>query len=198
MCLRRILDHDETVASGDLQDRIHVRRLSVEMDGNHRHRPGRDRRLELRRIQRKGNGIDIHEDRCSADVADRGGRRDEGERHCDDLVAGAHPRGEKRQVKRAGSRVHRDAVRRAAVVRELRLEALDLAPEHVGGVRQNAGHGLLDLSLDFPVLRSKIDERNHTWVLAGCARAAPHLITADRGAQGRQEATTGAERPAGI
>ena len=137
------------------------------MDRNQRPGPGRDRRLDPRRIHRIGNGIDIHEDRRGADVADRGGRRDERERHGDDLVARAHPRGEKRQVERAGSRVHRDAVRHAAVVRELRLEALDLAPEHVGGVRQNAGNRLLDLFLDFPVLRSEIDERNHTSVLAG-------------------------------
>jgi hypothetical protein len=170
------------------------------MDGDERPGPGGDRRLDPRRIERVAAGIDIHEDRPRARVADGGGRGDEGERRGDDLVSRAHPRSEEREVECAGSRVHRDGVRRAAVVRELRLEVLDLAPEDVGCVRENARDRLLDLFPDFPILSSEIDERNHTPVLTGArtrerprisyrrsslrARATSHPRATDKGAPG--------------
>ena len=56
-----------------------------------------------------GHRIDVDEDRLGAGVVDRRHRRDEGERHGDDLIARADAGRQKRQMQRARAGVHADS-----------------------------------------------------------------------------------------
>ena len=81
-------------------------------------------------------------------------------RRNDHLVAPRDTESFQRKVNRRRSRSHPHAAARAAVVRELFLEAGDLLPEDVLGRSDYGKHGLVDLLFDRPVLPVEIDKRN--------------------------------------
>src|SRR5688572_30891318 len=85
--LTRILDHHQTVLSGDRHDWIHVRRLPEQVHGNDRFGPRCNRGLELLRIHREELGLDVDEHRLGARILDRSDGGDERERNRDHLVA---------------------------------------------------------------------------------------------------------------
>ena len=74
-------------------------------------------------------GIDVGEDRRRTDARDRLGRRVEGERRADHLVAGADPERLEREDERVGPVRDADRMRYAEERRRLVLECLDLRPE---------------------------------------------------------------------
>ena len=84
-----VLDDRDAAAAADLQERLHVGRLAVQVDRQDRPGPPRDLALDLAQVHRVGDRIDVDEDRRGPDVADRPGGGDEGHRDRDDLVARA-------------------------------------------------------------------------------------------------------------
>ena len=130
MSLTGILDDDEMVTTGNLQNRIHVCRLAVQVD--RQDGPGAlgDRCLDQTRVDGVGLRVDVHEHGRGAAVADRRDGGNEGERHGDDFVAGPDAGGEQGQVQRAGARVHANRVISAAIRREFLFEAPDLRAQH--------------------------------------------------------------------
>jgi len=85
--LARILDHGDAVAFCNVEDGIEISGAPVEVDGDDRACPGRDRVLERSRIDVPGLSFDVREARAPARMRDRLGRRDERVRRRDDLVA---------------------------------------------------------------------------------------------------------------
>jgi hypothetical protein len=160
--LRRILDDEQSVPARDRQNRIHVGRLTVQMYRQDRLRSRRDRRIELRGIERERLRIDVDEDRFGAGVADGRHRRHEGEGHGDDFVARADASGEQRQVQGARARVDGDAMRGADIGGEFRFECRDLVAEDELAAVEHPVDRLVNFVLDGLVLRAKIEERNHT------------------------------------
>ena len=71
MGLRPVLDHRNTMPPTDFQERRHVRRLSVEVDGQDRLGPGSDALFDLEHIHCIGDGVHVDEDRGRSDIADR-------------------------------------------------------------------------------------------------------------------------------
>jgi len=67
-------DHDQPAPGRNLQDRIHVGALAVQMDGQNRPCLRRDLRFDPRRIQIVGPRIDIDEDRRAPSRAIAAGR----------------------------------------------------------------------------------------------------------------------------
>ena len=85
--LGSILDHRDAMFFPDSKDRIHVRRLSVEMNGDDRLCPGCDRRLDPGGIDVEGGGIDIDIDRLCPQDADRLRGRHKRERRRNHLIS---------------------------------------------------------------------------------------------------------------
>ena len=98
MRLAGVLDHRQSRgASAISRIGVHVGRLAVEVHRQIALVRGVIAALELRRVHREGDRVDVDEDRPRAGVADRRHGGDEGERDGDDLVAGADAGGEQRQ-----------------------------------------------------------------------------------------------------
>ncbi len=85
--LRRILDHQQVVAAGDVHDGIHLAGHTCVM---HRHDglgARRDRRFDFALVDVQRIGTDIDKHRHGAAQHEGVGRGDEGKRRHDDLVA---------------------------------------------------------------------------------------------------------------
>jgi hypothetical protein len=89
--LGRVLEHREPVLGCDRQDRIHVRRVAVEVDRQDQLRARRDRRLELRGVHRERGRLHVDEHGAGAVQQDRLAGGDEGVRDGYHLVAGPMP-----------------------------------------------------------------------------------------------------------
>src|SRR5262245_13061953 len=83
MCLRRILYQPQVVALCNVQELLHLGRLTIEMDDENSLGTRRDRTSNLHRINVIGLWVDVHKDRSSADVRNRLRRGDERERGSD-------------------------------------------------------------------------------------------------------------------
>ena len=68
--LGRVLDDRNARLAGDLEDRIHVGTQAVEMDGNDRLRPGRQRLPDRGGIGVVRGRVDVHQDGPRADTGD--------------------------------------------------------------------------------------------------------------------------------
>ena len=134
----------------DVQDRIHIRNLPVQVHGHHgldrlarppAQRPTglRIRRAALQVIRQRLRAhavrafVDIDELCLGAGLADRFHGRDEGVRDGHDRVAAPYARRHQCEPHGVGTVGHADAVFRAAVGRELPLEAFDLRAADEGG-----------------------------------------------------------------
>ena len=92
MGLGGILDHHQVAPAGDLQNRIHVGRLAIEMHRNNGFRFGRDGGFDLRGVDGVRRGVDVHENRRGPGVTDGRDRGYEGEGRGDDFVSRPHAR----------------------------------------------------------------------------------------------------------
>ena len=104
-----------------------------------------DRRADLGRVDAVGLRVAVHEHRRRARVRDGRGGGDERVGGDDDFVARPDAQSLQRQEQRLGAVRDADAVLRAAVGRELRLERLHLIAEDERGVVAD----VLDRRLDF-------------------------------------------------
>ena len=106
--LAGVLDDGQAVAVGDRLDHVHVGDEPEEVDRADRPGPRRDRRLDPLGVDQVGVRLDVDEDRRGAGVEDRVGRRGEGVRDGDDLVA--RPEAEAGEDGHQGERAvgHRD------------------------------------------------------------------------------------------
>ena len=152
----------EPAALGDVHDRIHVGRLSVQVHGDDRLGLRRDRGLEPGRSIVNVSGSMSTNTGVAPRVVDGRHGGHERERHGDDLVAAAHAGGEQREMQRARAAVDADAVLRLAVGGELLVERRDFTPERERARVEDALDGGVHLGLDTGVLGLQIDERNHT------------------------------------
>jgi hypothetical protein len=82
-----IFDYHEAVPSRDLEDGIHVGRLTIEMYWDNGAGTRCDRLFDLRRIHGERLRIDVYEYRSRAAVGNRGNACDECKWHGDDFVA---------------------------------------------------------------------------------------------------------------
>ena len=77
--LARVLDDVESVATGDLEDLVHVARHALDVDGDDRPGPRSDLGLDLAGIEGVGPRVDVDEDRDPQLLEDRLPRPGEGE-----------------------------------------------------------------------------------------------------------------------
>jgi hypothetical protein len=123
--LAGILDHVDAELIGDFQDGLHVGGLAIKM---HRHDGPSSRRDGLPQplgIERARLGLDVHEHRRGADIADRPDRCDKRHRDGDDLVAWDEAEYLQRQMQRAGAAVDADAMANLAKSGEIPLKGFN-------------------------------------------------------------------------
>ena len=180
MGLRRVFHNDEAPAPRNLQNRVHVGRLAVQVDRDDG--PGAlcNRPLERGRVHRERARLDVDEPHIGAGLPNGLDGGDEGERHGDHLVAGADPGGGQRDQEGAGARVDAHGARCPAVPRELVLERLHLRAGCIASAPQHAQRGRFHLVANALVLRLQVDQRNQGCLSgsmrrfgAGCWRALP-------------------------
>ena len=116
----------------DFQERRHVRRLSVEVDGQDRSVRRSDLALDLEDIHCIGDGVHVDEDRGRPDIADRPGGGNKGHRDRDDLVVPATPAANQGQVEGRCSGIDPNAVTGLQVGREGLLELGNPGAQDVG------------------------------------------------------------------
>ena len=161
MRLCGVLDDRQSVRARDVQDWVHVCRVSVEMHrddclGPFGHDIGETGGVERERVR-----CDVYEPYRGTGFDDGRHGRDKREGYRDDLVARADTTGAEREIERAGSRLDADAVFHAAIVCELGLEGFDFRPQRIAAASQNPHDGGLDVGADRVVLCFEVYERNH-------------------------------------
>ncbi len=157
--LRAVLDHDQLVLPGNLQDRVEVGRLAVQMHRDDGLRARRHLLRDFRRIEIEEALLEIAENYLRAGQAD-GFRRGNGRvDRRDDLIARADAetlQGGKQTACGAG---HAADLRHALPRRHLLLERLDVfAADVVAAVDDPAG-GLVQRCLDGLMLSAQIEKR---------------------------------------
>ncbi len=142
--LRAVLDNEQTMLPGQIDDRIKIRDDPVEVNHNDRPRTRSNLLFDVGRAERM-RLVDIGENRQCTSLQHTGRRGDEGVRSADDLVPRPDTQRGKRGMQGGGSAVRGDGVVGAEVRGQLRLE---LPAEFTGPVVHPAGterfHGPVD------------------------------------------------------
>ena len=138
-------------------DRAHLGGLAVKMDGDDRLGSRCDGRLDLRRVDVVGVGLDVHEDRPGTGPPDRARRGEEGVGRGDHLVSRPDAHGQQRQQEGVGARGATDSARQPAILGHLGLEPGDFRPEHEHLALEHLADDRLDLIADGLVLRLQVE-----------------------------------------
>ena len=121
-----VLHERDAVTLADLAERLVVAALAVEVDGEHgadagaRRMRSAIRAVEQLRVDRPRRRVGVDEERRRARVRDRVRARGEREAGARDLVAGADPEHDEREVERRRAARERDGVLDAGDAREAR------------------------------------------------------------------------------
>jgi len=108
-----VLDERDAVRH-ERRERVPVERPAEEVDGEHRLRPRREHRGQLRKVEVERPRIHVAEHRLRAAELDGVGRRRKRVGGNDDLVAGPDPKREHGEMERGGAGGDGDRVRHAA------------------------------------------------------------------------------------
>src|SRR5581483_4635726 len=158
--LRSVHDQAEIIAVGDLREGVTVGHLAEEVYRQETFRARRDLRLDLRRVQVERADINIHVDGTRPDQRDGFGRRAEGERGGDDLIAGADAARHQRQHQRVRAGGDSQTILCAADGGDLLLKTLHVGPVNEAAAFDDAHDGRVYLLLEFVILRSQVREWN--------------------------------------
>ena len=159
MRLRAILDHPELVLARDRHDRVHVRRLAVQMHRDDADRARRDRGFDRRRIDREGGAVGVAKHDAGAGMGNHRRRGDPGMRRGDDLVAGLNLQRGHREIQRIGAVGAGHAVLDLGHGGEFPLEGVDIGTANEGIVADDRGDRAVDLALDGLILQLQIRKR---------------------------------------
>src|SRR6202142_1326453 len=148
------------MALGDGLDCTHVRRAAVKMHRNDRAGARSDGAFDLRGIEVRGCGIDVHKHRPRSAVGDgfRGGQKRV--RAGDHFIARLHSESQQTEMERGGAGAERDAVLRAAIVCELALEELNFLPQNERGFFTHAIESRKNLLAQSEVFAFQIEQWN--------------------------------------
>ena len=154
--LRTIFNNCEAVLPRDVDDRIHRRWPTGEMDGQHGFRSRCDGRRNRVRVEIHVIP-DVDEDGARTQHRDRRSRRDERVGRSDHLVAGTNVERAEREDDCVRSGRHPHRIPRAAKLGEARLELLDLGPENELAVVEHSSDRVEQCLSERRVLADEID-----------------------------------------
>ncbi len=156
--LAGVLDHGEAVRLGDLAYGVGVGGEAEEVDRHDRFGARRDRRLDRVGVDAERVGTDVDEHGLGSGLSDRLGRRVEGERYGDDLVAGADAQRAERDREAVGAVGDADGTGGPHIRGGLFLEPFDVRPQDHPPAAQHRQHGVLDAVLQLGVLSLDVHE----------------------------------------
>ncbi len=130
--LAGVFDHMQAVLLGDGENRVHVSRAAVNVDGNDRPGPLGDCRFDLGRVERVVPRLDVDEDGNRHLVQDARGRGEERVGGHNHLVAGADIERRQCHVERRRAAASGQAVFRAGELGEFLLQSDGLGPVGAG------------------------------------------------------------------
>ena len=154
--LRGVFD-DRNAELCELRQR---RRTPEEMDGHDRLRAGRDPLGDVCGIEIHRRGVDVREHRRRTALHDRLGRRVEGERRTDDLVAGPDAHRVEDEDERVRSVCDPDRRWDAEVLSRLALEGFDVRAKDERSGLEHLADPLLQLGNQRRVLRLDVSQRD--------------------------------------
>jgi hypothetical protein len=157
--LRRVFDQWQLVATRDLRQLLHFRRLPVEVNREYRSGPRRycclnEAGIEIVRVR-----IDIDENGFRSDVRDRTGGSDESVCGCNYFITGPDAQRKECQVHCRGARSHGDGAFGPDKGSEGLFEVRNLLPQNETGTFNDALDGSIDFRLDAGVLCPQIYQR---------------------------------------
>src|SRR5436190_3792511 len=196
--MRGVFDQCEAAPLHEIGDLVHAAGMTAVVHHQDRTRLRRDRRLEVRRIDREIlRPDDVAEDRRRAGVSDRVGGCDEVQRGKKNLVAG--PQAEREQSEVKSGRAVRDGkgAFRSAQLRKSALELRNARAHAPPSGADDVGDRFLELSIDEhvgerdnPAAGSNFVGTLLSWSSATYARSRRHLLVATAYSQSRPAATS--------
>src|SRR5437879_3450002 len=165
-----VLDDPQPVVLCQLEQRVEIGRLAVEMHGNDPHRARPDRGAHRGGIDRHRPLVDVHEADRTARLGDRLGRGDEGVGGGDDFITRSQAEGNESEPQRIGPAVHADTPRSLTVGRELPLEALHFGPADELSGAQRTPERRHQRLFQRQVWPHQVQERNRSRLAHGAAR----------------------------
>ena len=112
------------------------------------------RNIHVQRVR-----LNVHKDRHGADVGNRLGRGNEGERRGDHLVALPYPCGAQRQVERIGPRGHAGSMLQPVVGGDLLFQHFPLRAEDEGGIFHDRADRRIHVLLNRLILDLQVHHR---------------------------------------
>jgi hypothetical protein len=158
--LARVLDQMDLVGSGQVEKGFHLRGLSIEVDRNDGSSFWGHSGSGCRRVEGKGRGVDIRQDRLSSDRADRFGCCHEGEGGKDDFVTRSDFESPEDELKSRGSAVHTDGVAGFTVGTERFFESGNFRTSYESSTGEKVRNYGLQFGKKIPMLTRKIDQRD--------------------------------------
>lgn len=160
MGLRGILDHAQAVTAGDVEDRVQIGRLAIEMHGQQRAGSRGNRGLDACGVDIMGGGIRLDRDGHGPHTRDRQPCRDISVRGHDHLVARPDIERAQRKDQRIQPIGQPDRMGRAAIGGPVSLEGFDLGAKDIQARGQHTRYSGINLRLEFAVGRAEIEEGN--------------------------------------
>lgn len=161
MRLRAILDHLEIVFPGDRKQRVHVARVTVEMDCDDRSGARRDPARDIGRVERVIDRIDVGKNHAISAARHRFAAGDEGIGGNDDLRPLRQRECLENDLERVGAVADTDAELRLLVRGEIPFEALVVLAADERGAANRVFDSRVDLALDAEVLGMEIKKFDH-------------------------------------
>ena len=156
MGLGRVFDNRNAMLPTELQNRIHIGRLTKEMDGDDRLRSARQCAGQRFGSHRISPFVDIDKDWFRTTVGDRFGCRHERTRHGDNLIAGANSAGQQRQPDRLRSAAQPNRVVAFAKGSESFLKIGDRGSASKNSAIDHVGDGAFEMTPERSVMGFKI------------------------------------------
>ena len=146
---------------GNLGNRSHVGRMSVQVHRHDRLRPRRDRGAAGRRVHRVICRMDVHEDRLCPGALDGAHGRHGGVGHGDDLVSRPDSAGPQREFDGVGAVGHAHRKTHIVISGKRSLEDFDLWAKNVPAAIQHSRRRRRDLVRELFLQRQQIVEGHH-------------------------------------
>jgi len=160
MSLGAIFHDMESVGGRKRLEGIHVRGVSIEMDGKEGTGLGGDLRGRIVRIQTRRAGVHVHEDGPGPCVRHSGGGGDEGEGGNQDFVSRADVQGAKGQEEGRRPALDRDAMGRSVSFCEVPFETINGRAPNKGSLFQERKDRLSQFGEEGAMFAGQVDERD--------------------------------------
>ena len=160
MGLRGVFDDNQSMPPRYFHNRIHVGRLTIEVNGQDRLGAWRNCRFNRSGIHRERARINIYQHRSRSGVDDCGDASYKCEWYRDDFVARTDSGREQREMQSACSGVQGNALRSAAVGCKFLFESRHFRAEHKLATVQHARNRGINLRLDALILCFQVEIRN--------------------------------------